>query len=210
MCDLFGSNSQPDANAAAQEQAQITAQQDQTNANIAQGQNNIDSAFAQFTPDYYSGVTTAYENAYDPQVANQYSIAKDQLTAQLAGNGMLDSSVGDNAKAQLALTNANEQASIADQGVNAANSLESTVNNTEDNLSAMNASAANPSLAATDASAQAATLVAPQAFPSLSNVFASVLSPVASATKAASGAMNLTPYPQPTTPTSGAGSAVFT
>jgi hypothetical protein len=213
MCDLFGGNSSnPDASAAAAAQAQISAQQAQTNSNITQGQNNIDSAFAQFTPDYYSGVTQAYENAEDPALANQYSIAQDQLTAQLAGTGMGQSSVGNNAQAQLELTNANNQAQIADAGANAANTLKTTVNNTEDNLSAMNAAAANPSLAATDADAQSAALVAPQAYPSLSNVFASVLSPIASAGKAASGTMNLTPgtpYPQPTTPTSGAGSGIF-
>lgn len=208
MCDLFGSSSTPDAGAAAAQQAQITAQQNQTNANITQGQNNIDQAFSQFTPDYYSGVTKAYEDAYDPQLADQYGIAKDQLTAALAGNGMGQSSVGNNAQAQLFKTNASQQAQIADQGVDAANSLKTTVNNTEDNLSAMNAAAANPSLAATNAQAQAGAMVAPQAYPTLGNVFASALSPIAGAVKANQTSIpNYTPSNASAPPTS---QAIFT
>lgn len=205
MCD----ESAPDNSAATQEQAAIAQQQAQTDANITQGQQNIDSAFSQFTPAYYGGITSAYENAYDPQLADQYNIAQDQLTAQLAGQGMGQSSVGNNAQAQLAKTNEGEQATIADQGQNAAQSLESTVNNTENTLSAENQSAANPSLAASQAQAASGALVAPQTYPSLSNVFASALTPLASGAKAASGAVNYTPYAQTTTPTSGNGSAVF-
>jgi hypothetical protein len=211
LSQLFSSN--PGAPAAASTQAAITAQQNATNAAVTSGQNAIDSAFSQFTPAYYNGVTQAYENAYDPQLAQQDSIAEDQLTAGLAGNGMLDSSVGNNAQAQLELSNANEQTQIADQGVSAAQSLESTVNNTEDQLSAMNATAADPALAASEAQAQSAALVAPQSYPTLSNVFSSVVSPFAAAAKAGSGSTApglFTPLPQPTMPTSGAGSSVST
>jgi hypothetical protein len=210
MCDLFGGGGNPDAAAAAASQAAIQQQQATTNANITQGQNNIDNAFSQFDNDYYNGITTAYENAENPQLTDQYNIANDQLNAALTGNGMGESSVGDNSRAQLEKTYATNQAQIADQGVNAANTLRTQVNNTEDQLSSMNATAANPSLAASEATADSTALVAPQAYPTLSNVFGSVLSPIASATKAYNGSVaNLTPYPTQTTPTSGNGSAVF-
>ena len=197
MCDLFGGGSQPDNSAANAQLAAIQQQQDQTNANVTAGQNNIDSAFAQFTPDYYSGVSKAYDAAYNPQLDDQYNIANDQLTAALAGNGMSESSVGNNSKAQLEKTYATGQANIANQGTDAANSLKTQVNNTENNLSAMNAAAANPSMAATQAQAASGALVAPQAYPTLANVFGSVLSPIASATKAYTGGMNYTPTSNP-------------
>lgn len=210
MCDLFGGGSQPDNSAATAQIAATQAQQAQTNANITAGQNAIDTAFSQFTPDYYQGVANAYENAYNPQLTDQHNIAEDQLTAALAGNGMGESSVGNNAQAQLEKTYATNQANIANQGQDAANAMRTQVNNTEDQLSAMNAAAANPSLAASQAQAADAALVAPQSYPTLSNVFASVLSPISSATKAYTTGTNYTPYQVTTTPTSGNGSASFT
>jgi hypothetical protein len=86
------------AAAAQQQTAQLDHQQKAHVAAVAAGKTNIDSAFSQFTPDYYSGVTKAYENVYSPQLNDQYNTSREQLTALLAGNDTLGSSVGNNAQ----------------------------------------------------------------------------------------------------------------
>jgi hypothetical protein len=183
LSDLFDGGTKAAAAAANQQTALITQQQQAHDAAVASGKANIDSAFSAFTPDYYSGVSTAYDNAYEPQLMDQYNISKDQLTAQLAGNDTLEGTVGANALSQLQKTYNTNQAQIADQGVNAANTLKHTVSNHETNLYSMNASAADPSAAATEAQAQAGVLVSPQSYNTLSKVFGAVLSPFAAAQK---------------------------
>jgi len=53
-----------------------------------------------------------YTAAQDAPVADQYAVAKDQLTAALAGRDTLGSSGGNNALAMLSKTNADTQAQI--------------------------------------------------------------------------------------------------
>jgi hypothetical protein len=188
--NTLGITSANQAAAAAQQQEQMLQQQQaQQTAAIQQGQQAIDSAFSQFTPSYYSGVTSAYDNAYQPQLTNQYNTAKDQLVAQLAGNGTLQSTVGANALSQLEGTYNTDQAQINDQGVSAAENLQNTVSNDETNLYNMNQASADPSASATQAQAQAGALVAPQSYPTLSNMFSAALAPAASATKAATNSL---------------------
>lgn len=201
----------PAAAPAAAQQAAITAQQNQTDANIATGANTINADFAQFTPAYYQGVANAYTAAEDPQLKDQFHIAKGQLTAQLAGAGQLGGSAGNEAQAQLQKTYAENEASVAAGGQSAAQQMESTVSNDETNLYGMNATAANPNTTATMAQATSGALVAPQAYPTLSNVFASALSPLSNATKSATTGLYgpYTPTTQQTTPTTGSGSASY-
>lgn len=210
MGDLFGDSGAAQA-AAQQQTAMLQRQQAKHDADVATGKSNIDSAFSQFTPDYYSGVSKAYENAYQPQLTDQYNTAKDQLVAKLAGNGILESSVGANAQGQLQKTYNTNQAQIADQGQNAANGMKNTVANTETNLYNMNASAADPSAAATQAQAQAGALVAPQTYPTLGNLFGAVLSPFAAGQKSSSNSMgnNYTPSGPAASNPSGNGSGIF-
>ncbi|MGB7101549.1 MAG: hypothetical protein WBD95_22625 [Xanthobacteraceae bacterium] len=209
--DITGQNQAAPAAAQSAQQTQLMEQQNATtNANIATGQNAIDNAFATFTPQYYQGVTQAYENAENPQLTNQFDIAKDQLTAQLAGAGTLNGSVGNNAEALLQQDYAENEAQIASQAQDASNQLESTVSNDETNLTALNNSGNNPGATATTAQADAGAIVAPQAYPTLSNVFGAALTPTASAAKSATTAVGqYAPFAQPTMPTSGNGSAVF-
>lgn len=184
---LFGIDPSGPANAAAAQQSQIDAQQKAHDAAVGQGKQNIDSAFSQFTPDYFKGVTTAYENAYNPQLKDQYGVARDQLTAALAGNDTLGSTAGANATAQLQKQYNTSQSDIAGKGQDAAQSLQAGVNNAKTGLYTMNQSAADPLMAQTQATAATGALVAPQNYPSLGNVFGSVLSPLQSAQKANAG-----------------------
>src|SRR5438128_995912 len=102
MCNLFGGNKGPSPQElAAQQQAAIQKQEDDRKAAIGQGKSSIDSAFAQFDQPYFDNYTKAYTAAQDAPLADQYSIAKDKLTAALAGRDTLESTGGINAISQL-------------------------------------------------------------------------------------------------------------
>lgn len=209
---LFGINPSGPADAAAAQQRQIDAQQQAHDTAVGKGKTAIDSAFSQFTPDYFKGVTTAYENAYNPQLKDQYGVARDQLTAALAGNDTLGSTAGANATAQLQKQFNTSQSDIAGKGQDAAQGLQANVNNAKTGLYTMNQSAADPLMAQTQATAATGALVSPTQYPSLGNVFGSVLSPLQQASKAQSGAAyypNQQPQNNGSAPLSGNGSGVF-
>lgn len=184
---LPGSNAASDA--ASNQTGMLANQQAQTNAAITGGAQNITDAFSQFSPAYYAGVANAYDAAYNPQLTQQFGIAQDQLTAQLAGNGMGGSSVGAYDNGQLQQNYNTNQVAIANAGQDAANAMKTTVNNDENNLFASNANAAAPGTTATQAQATAGAIVPQSSYPTLGNVFGAVLSPIASAQKAASGSL---------------------
>lgn len=182
MCFDSGDNG---AAAAANQQTQLLEQQQATHdSDVAAGKTAIDSAFSQFDQPYFDNYATSYENAYNPQLTDQYGIAKDKLTAMLAGNGQLGGSAGNNSLAQLDKTYANNQTDIANQAADAENTAKTNVANQKSNLYAMNASAADPASAASQAQASAGSIVSPQSYPTLSNVFGDALSSVATAQKA--------------------------
>lgn len=207
MCNLFGSSGPSAPELAAQQQAATRAQEDKRQAAITQGKSSIDSAFSQFDQPYFDNYTKTYTAAQDAPLADQYGIAKDKLTAALAGRDVLESSGGANALSQLDKTNQDAQAQIGGQAVDATNQLRSNINNTKTGLYAENANAADPLAASSEAQATAGTIVAPQTVPTLSNVFASALQPVATAAKVNSG--SLFPNQNFNAPLSGNGSGVF-
>lgn len=191
---LFRINNDAPAQAANTQQSLINTQQQAHDTAVSQGKQNIDSAFSQFSPDYFKGISKAYEGAYNPQLTDQYGIARDQLTAALAGNDTLGSTAGANATSQLQKQYNTSQSDIASKGQDAANTAQANVNNEKTNLYNMNSSAADPLAAQTSAQAATGALVSPTEYPSLGNVFGAALSPIASATKTAAGSPY---YPNP-------------
>ena len=187
MCDLFGTKAA--ANAANAQTQMLQAQQNKHDSAVASGKSAIDTAFEQFTPDYFNNYKQSYLDAYNPQLTDQYHIAKDQMTGGLADRGMLESTVGANDFAQLDKTLANREADIGNSATDAENALKGTVNNAKTNLYGLNTAAADPSLMATEAQGAAGTLVAPSSLPTLGNVFAGALAPVASAARTNQGGM---------------------
>jgi hypothetical protein len=184
MCDIFGGGSQPAQTAANQQIAMMEQQQQQHDAAVQQDTSEINNDFSQFTPSYYSGYENAYENAEDPQLTQQYGIARDQLTAQLAGNDQLEGSTGAYDLGLLDQQYNTAQAGIANSAADAANSLKSTVNSTENNLYGIAQQAVDPLSFASQAQQSAGAIVAPTSYPTLSSVFASALQPAASAATA--------------------------
>jgi hypothetical protein len=184
MCNLFGGNDGPSPQElAAQQQQQIQAQEDTRKAAVGQGKSSIDSAFSQFDQPYFDNYTKSYTAAQDAPLADQYGIAKDQLTAALAGRDTLESTGGINALSQLDKTNQDAQAGIGASAVDATNQLKTNVNNSKNSLYAENNAAADPLAAASQAQATSGAIVAPQSAPTMSNVFAGALAPFATAQK---------------------------
>lgn len=182
------------AAAAANQQTQLMEQQQaKHDSDVQAGKKSIDDSFSQFDPSYFDKYTKAYTDTYQPQLTDQYGIAKDKLTAMLAGNDQLGGSVGNNDLAQLDKTYSNNQADIANKGADAANTLRTNIDNTKTNLYSMNANAADPAQAGAQAQEASGAIVAPQSYPTLSNVFGDALSGVATATKANQQSMNAVP-----------------
>jgi hypothetical protein len=167
------------ANAAQEAANAAQAEENARQARIKQGQSSIDSTFGQFDNNYYKGYGDKYTGYYNPQVDKQYADAKDALTARLAGNGTLESSVGAKTMGDLSQQYADQKATIANQAIDAANGMRGKVEGARAGLYAANQSAGDPSQIASQAQAQATSLVAPTSYSPLSNLFGSLLSGVA-------------------------------
>lgn len=177
MCFGGGGSSSP---APASNGPTATSLQNDANAQqakIAAGEKNIDSAFGQFNEPYFTGYENTYDDYYNPQVDQQYKDAEGTLESGLARNGVSNSSVAASQIGKLFQNYTNQKATIANQGVDAANQLRTQVNNAKTNLYALNRSAADPAEASTQAQADATSLVAPQTFTPLGNLFASFVAP---------------------------------
>lgn len=210
--DVSGKNAQKEAAAEAQRQAQLLQQrEDKRQGDIKAGQLKIDDAFKQFDQPYYDNFRTTYLGNYNPQIADQFSEARDKLTATLAGRGMLESTTGANAFGKIQKTRNDAESTVANAATDAANNLRSTVEGAKTNLFNLNLSAADPAAIGAQAQAQATSIVSPSSMPSLGNVFQSALQPFANYNKADFGSMQpQLPWNRMSfTPTSGRGSAVY-
>jgi len=135
----------------------------------------IDTAFAPFDDNYYRGFTNAYENNLNPQLDFQYNRAGDQLAAGLAGTDQDQGSTGARKTADLYQTYEGARGNIANQAYDATNQLRSTVDNAKTGLYGLAQQAIDPLTMGEQAQASAGSIVAPQAYPTLGNVFSDVL-----------------------------------
>ena len=193
MCFSHGDGGQ--AAALAQEKATsdaATAKADAaaaaTAATVKADQATVDKNFSQFDPNYYSGYRTAYTGYYEPQVADQYAQAHDQLTAALAGNGTLESSAGAQALANLAKRNTDQTAQIQKQADAAVTAQQQAVSGQKTALYSQANAAVDPTQIAGNAVAQTTALAAPQSYTPIGNVFADLVTPFSNYTKAAANA----------------------
>src|SRR3990167_5114182 len=160
--DLFGGGAQERAAAEARRmQADIQERENKRQADIKAGQGQIDSAFAQFDSPYFDAFRQTYTSNYAPQIADQFSQARDKLTAALAGRGVLESTTGANAFGRLQKTRNDAEGQVANSGQDAANALRSNIENTKTNLFNLNLSAADPQAIGAQAQAQAGAVVSP-------------------------------------------------
>jgi hypothetical protein len=143
--DTSQANREQDIASQKQQQDQVQAQADQQAALTQQWQTGrtqeagqatdaINQAFAQFTPDYYSGYVKAYEQNYDPEVERQYGIAKQQLGYGLARQGIGQSQSAATQQGLLAQDKGRQEATIANQAVDASTQLQGNVENAKQSL----------------------------------------------------------------------------
>lgn len=137
----------------------------------------IDKRFSKFDKDYFSDYRDDYKKYYNPQVRDQFNQTGDKLIATLADRGILDSSVGNASRADLAKEYSTAKQNIANEALDASNKLRSQVESSKSNLYAINESSADPMSVNAQAQGAATTLVAPPQYSPLGEIFASALTP---------------------------------
>jgi hypothetical protein len=144
-------------------------------ARIKAGQGTIDKNFQQFDDGYFSNYKKANLDYYNPQVDNQYTRAQDKLKAQLAGQGILESGVGNQAMADLAGTYASNKAQIASGADDAVTQLKGRISDNRTGLYNAAQSAGDPAQLASLATASSTALASPTNYSPLADLFAGAL-----------------------------------
>lgn len=180
MCDLFGTKkaAKKSAAAAAAAEAETKAREEKRQGDIKAGNAAIDSAFGQYTPEYYDRFKSTYTGNYNPEIDKQYDAATGKLTAALAGRGMLESSLSANKFGEAQTTRNTARARVANDAEVAAGDLKGKIASRKADLYSLNQAAADPEGIAAQATGAATALTAPPAYSELGQVFANVLAPL--------------------------------
>lgn len=187
MCFGGGSSRKQDAIAAATaadsraEQERLRAEEEARRQRITQGQGAIDTAFANYNDDYYSGFKNAYTGNYLPEIDDQETKARDALTARLAGQGVLESTVGASKLAELAKKANEARTRVGNEATDQSNALRGKVEQAKTNLYSVNNSSADPNAINARATGEATSLAAPTSYTPLGNLFTDLLGSVATA-----------------------------
>lgn len=189
LSNLFGGKDNSQAMALQAQNDQRRAEEERQ-ARIRQGKTNIDTAFSQYDNNYFDNYKKSLTDVYTPDIQRQYDLAKDKLTATLAGRGQLESTPGAFQFGELEGTRTGSLADVGNKAVDAANDLRSKVEGAKTNLYSLNANVADPSMAASQASGAAASIVAPQSLSPLGSVFANVLNGLSTVNKSDATSMN--------------------
>jgi len=104
-------------------------------------------------PSFYQNYADAYHAYYDPQVAQQYKDARDELTYRLARAGDLTSSAADTETANLAQQNAQNTAMITNQADQAVANLKSNIASEKQKAISQLYATNDPTIAANQATA---------------------------------------------------------
>lgn len=169
---LGGGGSAPKDNSA----AIARQQEEERQARIREGKTSIDNTFNDiFTDDYFSGLSNAYTDYYYPQIDDQYSDAIENVKFALARQGLDQSTAGAERLGKLQERYDQQRTAITDRAQQSSADARANVERERTSLYDLNSSAADPSLIASRASAQAGSLQAPQVFSPLANVFADLI-----------------------------------
>jgi len=145
---------------------------------IKLGQRRIEESFEQFNPAFFDTFRQANVNNFVPQLDDQFAQAQDQLTAALAGRGLLDSSVGASRLSDLTGRFNDERTAIDNRALDASQNFRSQIERQKTDLFSLNQASADPQGIAARARGESTALVAPQSFSPLGQVFASALQPL--------------------------------
>jgi len=198
------------AAAARRQQREMERREAERQGNILAGNSAIDDAFSQFNDDYFTGAQNSYQGYYVPQIDTQRGEALDKLTAQLAGRGLLESTVGASKIAKLNQTADEAKVRVGNEAVDFGASLRGKVDASKNSLYDLSKSAADPSQVGARATGEATTLaqtgaIAPSA--PLGDLFGSILSPLAYGAQAYVNSPQRKATSTNFAPTSGSGSS---
>ena len=171
MCNPFAAPKMPQDNSAAIARQQEEARQ----AKILEGRNSIDSAFEQFSPEFYDTQTRAYGDYYNPQLTDHFEKARRKLIYDLSRSGNLNSGAGAKKIGELTKSRDLQRGAISGQALDYGNQIRTNVENARSDLYSQNQASADPSAAASGALARAGALTTPPALSPLGDVFASLI-----------------------------------
>lgn len=153
-------------------------------ANVTAGQQNIDSAFSKFDQPYFDNYTKSYEANYNPQVDEQFGLAQQGERYAAARKGVLDSTPAIHANDLLNTSYGQQKQKIASDALNATDSLRNNVQQQKTQLYGLNSSAADPTLASSQAAASAGTIPSTPQYSVLGDLFGGLVNGAASYTGA--------------------------
>ena len=178
--------------------AQARADEEARQARIKTGISNVDSTFSKFDNNFYKGRGDAYQNYAMPQFNNQYQQMGNNLAFSLARSGNTNSSEAARQGGILQADNAFGRQQIADQAIGEQQKARQMVEDNRNSLINQLQVTSNPSLAASGAERQAATLAMQPAFSPIGNLFANTTAVLGNAAQAGyySGGPGINPYKQ--------------
>jgi len=153
--------------------------EDERQAKIRDGREQIDKNFNQFDDNYFSGRRQSYLDYAKPQFDDQLTDASKSLLAALSRSGLSDSSIAANRREKLAKMAGTKEREIEDKALDFENSARKAVNSAQTDLYAQNANTADPMLAANTSMNRAQTLTSLPAYSPLGALFAGVTSGLA-------------------------------
>jgi hypothetical protein len=142
--------------------------------NIAQGQQEISSAFGQFDDNFFNQRSQSFLDFATPQLDRQYQDQMRQLTAALARSGNLNSSVRGDLMGQLQREYDTGKLSLADQARGFADQARTGVSAAQARLMESNAQLADPGMIRNSAMAEAQGLMANPQFASLGQMLSNL------------------------------------
>jgi len=132
VCGLQALNPNPTTDTTVQdalleEAKQARIREEARQARIRTGINTIDSTFAPFNSNFYNQRKTAFLNYYQPQIDDQFTDAKNDVTYKLARNGTLRSTIAADEAAKLGKKYSLELGSLVSKADSDANNLRSQI-----------------------------------------------------------------------------------
>lgn len=131
---------------------------------IQQGTASIDAAFGQFTPEYYSGIESAYVDYAMPQLERQYQEALKQLAFALERSGIQASTGAGSKQAQMEEQYNKYRTDIASAGRSYADRARQDTESSRAQLMSQLSATEDPAAAATGAARFAETASRPPTF----------------------------------------------
>jgi len=151
---------------------QLRAEEEARQKRIRQGTEDINRVFDEgFTPDFYDAQTKAYEGFALPELNRQFSRAGREGVYDLAGKGLLRSSIRDSMSASLGVEKQRKQREVADTALSRANDLRANVEDQRSRLISQVIASGDPSNATQSAISAAGQFKTPSPMGSIGQFF---------------------------------------